>query len=111
MRGVEQPFQVLFDVNQQGAVQKIDFGSIPDVTAGVKAIHLSAKASSGLPVHYYVVAGPATIEKNDLIFDSIPPRSKFPIPVTVVAWQWGSSTDPKFQTAPSVAQTFQINSP
>ena len=111
VRGVEQPFQVLFDVNQQGAVQKIDFGSIPDVTAGVKAIHLSAKASSGLPVHYYVVAGPATIEKNDLIFDSIPPRSKFPIPVTVVAWQWGSSTDPKFQTAPSVAQTFQINSP
>jgi hypothetical protein len=44
-----------------------------------------------------------------LRFTAIPPRAKFPVKVTVVAWQFGSSLDPKFQTAEPVAHTFHIN--
>ncbi len=45
---------------------------------------------------------------DTLHFSKIPPRAKFPIEVTVVAWQWGRGTDPKLQTAEPVERTFHI---
>jgi hypothetical protein len=59
-------------------------------------------------VYYYVREGPAEVRGDTLVFTPIPPRSKFPVKVTVVAWQWGRSVEPKVQTAAPVEMTFSI---
>jgi len=61
-----------------------------------------------MPVYYYVQEGPAEIKENKLIFTPIPLRAKYPVKVTVVAWQYGRSTEPKIQTAEPVSQSFYI---
>ena len=95
--------------NKEGKPQKIVFPEIRNQKKGVKGFRLSANADSGLPVQYYVVSGPAIINGNKLVFTRIPPRSKLPLKVTVVAWQWGSMADPLFQTAETVSRTFTID--
>lgn len=60
------------------------------------------------PVYFYIIEGPATVDGNILKFTKIPPRSKFPIIVTVVAWQWGRSAEPKVKTAEPVERSFLI---
>ena len=97
--------------NTLGAPQQIDFPKIPDqpASASMPAVKLLATSSAGLPVYYYVREGPAEVDDaGNLRFTGIPPRSKFPIDVTVVAWQWGRSIDPRLQSAHPVIQTFQI---
>jgi hypothetical protein len=47
--------------------------------------------------------------KDQLVFTRIPPRSKFPVKVTVVAWQYGQMTTPEFQTAEPVGRSFFIS--
>ena len=107
VRGVEQPFHLVIGPNSKGTAQQITFDPIHDIKVGsTPSITLGAKASSGLPVRYYVIQGPAVIEGDKLIFTPIPPRSKLPLKITVVAWQWGIKD--KFQTAPSVAQSFNL---
>jgi hypothetical protein len=72
-------------------------------------IKLRATSSAGLQVYYYVREGPAEVDDaGDLTFTPIPPRSKFPIAVTVVAWQWGRTIDPRVRSAEPISQTFQI---
>jgi hypothetical protein len=44
-----------------------------------------------------------------LRFTAIPPRSRFPVKVTVVAWQWGRSIEPKLKSADPVERTFWID--
>jgi hypothetical protein len=61
-----------------------------------------------VPVHYYVREGPAEIEGDTLKFTAIPPRAKYPVKVTVIAWQWGRSIEPKLKTAEPVERTFNI---
>src|SRR5207249_2180064 len=39
------------------------------------------------------------------------PGAKFPVKVTVVAWQWGRSTDPKIKTAERVERSFFLTHP
>ena len=56
--------------------------------------------------YYYVKQEPAEIKGNKLVFTRIPPRTKFPVKITVVAWQYGRSTEPKVQTAEAVEQSF-----
>ena len=70
---------------------------------------LSLKATSdyGLPVSYYIKEGPAEIEGDQIVFTPIPPRSKFPVKVTVVAWQYGIAG--KVQTAEPVERSFYIS--
>jgi len=60
-------------------------------------------------VAYFVKVGPASLEGSTLRINAIPPRSKFPIKVTVVAYQWGRAVEPKVQTAVPVEQTFMIS--
>ena len=48
-------------------VQTIEFGAIPGVPFGRAPLVLSAKSSSGLPVEYTVVSGPAVLDSNRLI--------------------------------------------
>jgi hypothetical protein len=103
-----QQAKVRANPNTAGEAQTIDFPTVADQNAGAKSITLTAKSSAGLPVQYYVREGPAEIEGDNLVFTGIPPRSKFPITVTVVAWQWGRPVEPKVQTAKPVTMAFRI---
>ncbi len=94
--------------NTVGADQTITFSKIADQRVGVKTLALAATSSANVPVYYYVREGPAELAGNTLTFTAIPPRAKFPVKVTVVAWQWGRSIDPKLKTADPVEQTFFI---
>jgi hypothetical protein len=89
--------------------QKITFEKIPDVQAGTASVPLVATTDAGMPVKFYVVAGPAIVEGDKLVFTKIPLRTQFPLTVTVAAWQWGRGVEPKVQTAEIVKQTFEIH--
>ncbi len=91
-----------------GAEQHITFAKIPDQPAGVKSIRLHATSDSGLTVYFYVREGPAEIAGDTLRFTPIPRRAKFPVRVTVVAWQLGRSAAPKLKTATPVEREFFI---
>jgi hypothetical protein len=109
-RPTEHPAHVNVSIiNHAGAAQTIDFEKISDPKSTQLApIDLHAKASSGLPVIFYVASGPATISVNKLSFDKIPIRAKFPIRVRVSAFQWGRSGNPQVQSVGPVTQEFFI---
>ena len=94
--------------NKEGISQRIISPKLSDVKASVKEISLNGTADSGLPVYYYVKEGPAEIKGDKLVLTKIPSRAKFPVKVTVVAWQYGRSGEPKVQTAEAVEQSFYI---
>lgn len=93
--------------NTEGRRQCILFPGLPDVASGTEALPLNATSDCGLPVYYYVKEGPAETDGTKLVFTKIPPRSKFPIKVTVVAWQYGLAG--KVRTAEPVERTFFIH--
>jgi hypothetical protein len=107
-RAVVQPISIKLQRNSEGRKQTIAFEAIQDVQEGAGPIRLMAKSDAGLPVDFYVVAGPAIVRDGRLIFTAIPPRTKVPVSVTVGAWQWGRDTEPKIKTADVVTQTFRI---
>lgn len=84
----------------------IYFPGIGDVKAGVESVTLRATSDCGLPVYYYVKEGPAEIDGTNSVFTPIPPRSKYPLKVTVVAWQYGLAG--KVQTAEPIERSFFI---
>lgn len=90
----------------EGRRQCILFPGIGDVKAGTESVTFDATSDCGLPVYYYVKEGPAEIRGNKVIFTKIPPRSRYPLKVTVVAWQYGIAG--KVQTAEPVERTFFI---
>lgn len=93
----------------EGAEQQITFPAVTNQRAGqLASIQLRATSSSGLPVQYFLIAGPARIEGDKLVFDRLPARARFPIKVTVAAWQWGRPVNPKIRTADTVIQEFLI---
>jgi hypothetical protein len=94
--------------NTVGAPQKITLPAIPNQSAGVTSLKLQATSDANVPVHYYVLAGPAFVDGDTLRFTEIPPRSKYPVKVTVVAWQWGRSIEPRLQTAEPVVREFYL---
>lgn len=85
--------------NADGAEQKINFELPANVSVKQKTIELKATSDAGLPVSYFVREGPGVIEGNTLRLTPTPPRTKFPIKLTVVAWQWGRPFGPKVQSA------------
>lgn len=91
---------------KEGKRQSICFPTLEDVEAGTSSVPLCATSDSGLPVYYYVKSGPAEVRGDRLVFTAIPPRSKFPLEVTVVAWQYGLAG--KVQTAEPVERRFFI---
>lgn len=103
-----QPAAVKLTPNTDGAVQALSFDPIPEVKAGTESTGLTAKSDAGLPVEFFVVSGPAVVKGGRLVFTSIPPRTRFPVEVTVAAWQWGRHQDPKIKTAEIVRQTFHL---
>jgi len=98
-------------VNKEGTDQIIDFPAIPNRTKNSKPYMLQARSSSGMPVYYYVEEGPAALRGNVLTLTQIPPRAKYPLKVTVVAWQYGRSVEPKIKSAAPVTRSFYITAP
>lgn len=92
--------------NTEGQRQYILFPGLPDVKAESGSLPLKATSDCGLPVSYYIKEGPAEIKGDQIVFTPIPPRSKFPVKVTVVAWQYGIAG--KVQTAEPVERNFYI---
>jgi hypothetical protein len=93
--------------NSGGEAQTIRFPRPADRQVGkAEAVPLAATSDSGLKVRYYVREGPAEVEGDTLRLSPIPPRSRFPVTVTVVAWQWG---DKRFNTAEPVERSFLIS--
>ncbi len=91
---------------KEGKSQHITFPAISDIGADEGRVELHATSDSALPVYYYVKEGPAEVVGNELILTKIPPRSKFPVKVTVVAWQYG--VQGKVQTAEPVETSFNV---
>ncbi|WP_183580580.1 hypothetical protein HDF18_26140 [Mucilaginibacter sp. X5P1] len=95
--------------NKDGREQHITFLQVAGQKPGAKNIRLQAVSDAKVPVSFYVQDGPAVIHGNSLDLTAIPPKSKFPVKVTVVAWQYGNSNEPKLQTAEPVERVFWIN--
>lgn len=94
--------------NKEGIDQHISFPAIQNIKQGINSLSLKATSDSGMPVYFYVNEGPAKWKDGKLIFTKIPPRSKFPIKVTVIAWQYGRTVEPKIKSAIPVVQSFYI---
>jgi hypothetical protein len=108
IRAVVQPGYLDLTPNSSGQDQIIAFDPIANVPAGTKSIPLTAQSTSGLAVRFFVKAGPAIVVDNTLQLTAIPKRSRFPIEVTVTAWQWGRKVEPGIKQAASVTRTFHI---
>jgi hypothetical protein len=94
--------------NTAGKEQHITFSAIGDQKPSKHSVALHAVSDAGLPVNFYVKEGPVMIKDNRLVFATVPPRTKYPVRVTVVAWQYGSAWEPAVQTAEPVEQSFYI---
>jgi hypothetical protein len=108
IRDVVQPGYLQLVPNSAGAAQSIHFEPIADQLMSTSTVPLVAKADSGMKVRFFVVAGPAKMESDALKLTPVPPRTRFPVGITVAAWQWGRSIEPRVQTAKPVAQTFRL---
>ena len=82
--------------------QTIDFPAPPDVGVSAEPFALDASASSGLPVRFSVVSGPATLQDNVLVLSGQPGK------VTVRASQPGDFT---YLPAPDVTVSFTVRPP
>ena len=111
VRGAMEPGGLGIPDNRHGKPQTISFDPIDDVPAGTKEKPLHAVSDSGMKVRFFVNAGPAVLHGDKLLFTPIPPLTRYPVSVTVTAWQRGRSTEPQIQEAKSVTQTFRITAP
>lgn len=110
-RRTVQPVHMTIEQNKEGAPQTITFDQPADVPAGTASLKLSAQSDSGLPVSFFVSHGPATVDGDTLKLTPVPPGTKFPVEVSVTAWQWGRASEPPVQTAKPVTRTFQLTKP
>lgn len=100
--------------NKEGQPQALSFPVIPDQRAdrALTPIRLGATSSAHVPVHYYVREGPAEVSDDGILsFTALPRHARFPIEVTVVAWQWGRSAEAKLQSATPIERHFLITKP
>jgi ELWxxDGT repeat protein len=81
------------------ADQTITFGAIATKTQGDPAFSLTANSSSGLPIVYSVVNGPATVSTNTVTLMGAGT-------VTIQAAQAGNTN---YNVAPNVTRTFCVN--
>ena len=107
-KGAVQQAQLRLPRFAEGAAQTIQFPGLADQRLGTAPLPLTATSSAGLPVGYYVREGPAFVQDGVLHLTAVPPRAKFPVKVTVVAWQLGRGVEPKVQEAVPLERTFQL---
>ncbi|PTY04983.1 hypothetical protein DB347_20035 [Opitutaceae bacterium EW11] len=92
-----------------GETPRLEFAEIRNQPLGTKSVRLCARSDHpGIPVQFYVREGPAEIDGDTLRITSIPPRARFPVKITVVAWQFGRDSEPKLKDAEPVVRTFSI---
>ena len=92
---------VTFDLAVLRGEQSLSFATVGDQVAGVAPIALSAVASSGLPVAFSVISGPATVSGSQLTITGTGT-------VVVAADQAGSDD---YAAAPQVMQTITVAAP
>jgi hypothetical protein len=101
--------------NTEGVLQVINFPQQADVTTKTVAVQLNAVSDKGLPVQYFVREGPVQLKGNKLVLTNIPPKSHYPVKVTVIAWQWGRNSELAALTAgtsaPLAGKTVQTAQP
>lgn len=107
-KSMVQQAKITLTPNTVGQEQHLVFPTLPNVKAGTPSLVLGATSDAKMPVSYTVIAGPAEVEGNTLRLTRIPPRAKFPVKVTVAAWQWGKSAEPAVKTAVPVEQSFFV---
>lgn len=107
-KSIVQQAMIRVPQNTEGRDQQIAFPAIPDQKAGTKSVKLDATSDAGTKVYYYVLEGPAEVDGDTLKFTQIPPRAKFPVKVTIVAWQHGLSGERKIKAAEPVERSFYI---
>ena len=95
----------------KGQQQTLTFAALSDRKANTGSEKLIASSDAGLPVSFHVGYGPARIEDGQLVIAEVPKRSRFPIPVQIIAYQSGRGVKPYVQTAEPVVRTFQLLSP
>ena len=83
-------------------VQQINFPALADKLTIDPPFNLTATASSGLPVSYQIVSGPATVNGNTITLSGNPGT------VVVKASQAGND---QYQPAPEVEQSFVVAEP
>jgi hypothetical protein len=94
--------------NRQGAEQHLTFPDLPDQKTGTVTVKLAATSDAHVPVSYCVREGPAEVEGDTLKFTDLPRRAKYPVKVTVIAWQYGRSLEPKLKSAEPVERSFYL---
>lgn len=95
----------------EGINNVITFPAIPEQKFEKRhPIKLAASSSAAVEVKYFIHSGPAYIKDGVLHIDKkkIPPRSKFPFPITVTAYHQGSLPPAAVKTAKPVSLTFYI---
>ena len=107
-RAVQQAVMHIPVRNEQGAAQHLSFPAVPDQERGTRTVALRATSDAGVPVSYYVREGPAEVKGDALVLTPLPPRARYPVAVTVVAWQYGRCGEPRLKSAEPVARTFSI---
>ncbi|BET69209.1 hypothetical protein ASA1KI_41270 [Opitutales bacterium ASA1] len=107
-RGAVQQARLRLPRYVEGRDQTIDFPNISDRRADAGPMRLAAASDAGLPVGFFVREGPAVVRDGVLHLTALPPRSRLPVAVTVVAWQWGCRVEPAVRAARSVEQTFWV---
>ncbi|HEX8296098.1 MAG TPA: hypothetical protein VF593_07340 [Chthoniobacteraceae bacterium] len=103
-----QQAQMRVPVPREGQEQRLTFPEIQEQRVGTKSVPLSASSDAGAKVYFYVREGPAEIQGDELVFTQIPPRARFPVKVTVVAWAPGRGVEPKLKTAVPVERTILL---
>ncbi len=90
--------------------QSITFPHVNNIDANTRSVTLKATASSGLPVEYFVRSGPAVIVGNQLVITQIHEGTKFPVPITVGAYQVGTTgATTGIYAAPTVYNTIWMD--
>lgn len=109
-----QPGRLVVPEYSDGLAQTIDFAPLADVRlaadrAQSRTIPLRATSSRGLKVEYFVREGPARIAGDRLELLPLPPRTHYPVRVTVVAWQLGHGGASPVSAAPMVERSFLLD--
>jgi hypothetical protein len=92
----------------QGREQKIAFPPLGTLKADGAGVRLAAISDAGLPVRYYVESGPAVVEGDVLKLVEVPERAKWPLHITVVAYQYGSAVEPQVKSAEPARQSIEV---
>jgi hypothetical protein len=111
-RGADRPIQIGHQTTlTSGTPQTVSFPTIPNqVATNLQPVTLSATATSGRPVQYWMVSGPYLIAGGtSVLTPTTPPtRATYPMRVIVGAYQWGTTNAPAVASAPTVYQSFWL---